>query len=397
MSLKLVASPSFPRSTAAPALPHLYPSEFPATPSLNRFIRSRRDPPTAILSEGDGLWGDSGKWFDDGEELSAGRPGLRGREMPTQPERILDAPDIVDDYYLNLLDWSQKDVLAVALKSRLFLWNAQTSDVSQLTETSGVITSVAWSPDGLTLAVGDSASCVTLYDVNVGKAYQTLLAHRDRVSALAWNGAILSSGSRDATIVHSDVRAESSFLRTLAHTQEVCGLKWSLDGSQLASGGNDNRMCVWEAVSATPRFLTSQHRAAVKALSWCPWRPHILASGGGTADRTIKIWNTATNVCLQSVDTGSQVCALEWNRHGQELLSAHGYAQNQLSLWSWPQLTKVAEFTGHSARVLFLAQNPLGSTVVSAGADETLRFWRIFASSIPACKPCSDVLPYECR
>jgi hypothetical protein len=35
--------------------------------------------------------------------------------IPKSPDKILDAPDIVDDYYLNLLDWSPMNVLAVAL------------------------------------------------------------------------------------------------------------------------------------------------------------------------------------------------------------------------------------------------------------------------------------------
>jgi cell division cycle protein 20 (cofactor of APC complex) len=41
-------------------------------------------------------------------------------------------------------------------------------------------------------------------------------------------------------------------------------------------------------------------------------------------------------------------------------------------------MAKVAELTGHTSRVLHLAQSPDGTTVVSAAADETLRFWRCF-------------------
>ena len=103
-----------------------------------------------------------------------------------------------------------------------------------------------------------------------------------------------------------------------------------------------------------------------------------LASGGGTADRCIKFWNTHTGACLQSVDTHSQVCALQWSTHDRELLSSHGFSQNQLCLWRYPSMTKVAELTGHTARVLHMAQSPDGNTVVSAAADETLRFWKVF-------------------
>lgn len=46
------------------------------------------------------------------------------RYIPQAPDRILDAPDIVDDYYLNLVDWSPNNILAAALGSTVYLWNA---------------------------------------------------------------------------------------------------------------------------------------------------------------------------------------------------------------------------------------------------------------------------------
>ena len=138
-------------------------------------------------------------------------------------------------------------------------------------------------------------------------------------------------------------------------------------------------------VHPTPRSPPRRHRrdrpptqAAVKALSWCPMHRNLLASGGGTADRTIKFWNAHTGAMLHSVDTGSQVCALLWSRHHKEIVSSHGFSQNQLCLWRYPSMTKLCELTGHTARVLHLAQSPDGETVVSAAADETLRFWSIF-------------------
>ena len=47
-------------------------------------------------------------------------------------------------------------------------------------------------------------------------------------------------------------------------------------------------------------------------------------------------------------------------------------------------MAKVAELTGHTSRVLHLAQSPDGTTVVSAAADETLRFWRCFGEPVAA-------------
>jgi cell division cycle protein 20 (cofactor of APC complex) len=54
---------------------------------------------------------------------------LIGRQIPTAPSRILDAPDLNDDYYLSLLSWSGNNVLAVALGQTVHLWNASSGDI----------------------------------------------------------------------------------------------------------------------------------------------------------------------------------------------------------------------------------------------------------------------------
>ena len=59
-------------------------------------------------------------------------------------------------------------------------------------------------------------------------------------------------------------------------------------------------------------------------------------------------------------------------------------------------MVKVAEFTGHTSRVLHMAQSPDGTTVVSGAADETLRFWRVFAELPAAQKVHQSALKYIC-
>ena len=96
-----------------------------------------------------------------------------------------------------------------------------------------------------------------------------------------------------------------------------------------------------------------------------------------------------SGACLNEVDTHSQVCALQWSMHDKELVSSHGYSHNQLILWKYPSMVKVAELTGHTSRVLHMAQSPDGTTVVSAGADETLRFWKVLSGGAGSKKAAS--------
>ena len=84
-------------------------------------------------------------------------------------------------------------------------------------------------------------------------------------------------------------------------------------------------------------------------------------------------------VCLSCVDTKAQVSALLWHPLYKELISAHGYSDNQLVLWKAPSLERITQLKGHTERILNMALSPDGTTVVSAAGDETLRFWKCFA------------------
>lgn len=77
----------------------------------------------------------------------------------------------------------------------------------------------------------------------------------------------------------------------------------------------------------------------------------------------------------------SQVCNLAWSKHASELVSTHGYSQNQILVWKYPSLAQVAKLTGHSYRVLYLAVSPDGESVVTGAGDETLRFWNVFSKA----------------
>jgi cell division cycle protein 20 (cofactor of APC complex) len=78
----------------------------------------------------------------------------------------------------------------------------------------------------------------------INSIFRILRGHEQRVSSLAWNNNILSSGGLDGCIINHDTRkghgVVSQFNENI--TKEVCGLKWSFDGNQLASGSNDNTL-----------------------------------------------------------------------------------------------------------------------------------------------------------
>ncbi|CAI5969038.1 unnamed protein product [Closterium sp. NIES-65] len=327
---------------------------------------------------------------------------------------VLDAPDMADNFYLNLLDWSSKGVVAIGLGSAVHVWNSETGSVSEVVSGDSDVTSVAWADNGTHLAVGfeDHADCVQLWAVEPCRKIRDLAGHSDRVSAMHWGASYqLATGSRDTSIFTHDVRLASNAVSRLrgVHRDEVCGLRFApissagISGGSaatvLASGGNDNLVAVWDLRRAASLAGTAgatsgmeanptaqacvhrfpQHQAAVKALAWCPTQRHMLATGGGSSDKSIKVWNAQEGSLLSSTFTGSQVTGLSWGPSSRHLISAHGYSENAICVWAvgagasatatasmsggpgagvagaGSSLLQVGKLTGHRGRILHMA------------------------------------------
>ncbi|KAH7318993.1 WD40-repeat-containing domain protein [Rhexocercosporidium sp. MPI-PUGE-AT-0058] len=304
------------------------------------------------------------------------------RRVATAPERVLDAPGLVDDYYLNLLDWSSGNQVAIGLERNVYVWSAESGTVSSLLETSPdtYVSSVKWSGDGAYVSVGLGTGEVQIWDVEEGTKLRSMHGHETRVGVMGWNKHTLSTGARSGLVFNHDVRiAQHKTAELISHTSEVCGLEWRADGAQLATGGNDNLVSIWDARSlSAPKFTKTNHKAAVKALSWCPWAPNVLATGGGSYDRHIHFWNTTTGARVNSIDTGSQVTSLRWSPHYREIVSTSGFPDNSISIWSYPTLVRNVEIPAHETRVLHSCLSPDGQMLATAAADESLKFWKVF-------------------
>ncbi|GIK04754.1 ubiquitin-protein transferase activating protein [Aspergillus viridinutans] len=304
------------------------------------------------------------------------------RRVQTAPERVLDAPGLLDDYYLNLLDWSSGNQVAIGLERNVYVWSADSGSVSCLLESSPdtYVSSVKWSGDGAYVGVGLGTGEVQIWDVEEGTKLRSMFGHDSRVGVMGWSKHTLSTGARSGLVFNHDVRiAQHKVAELVSHTSEVCGLEWRPDGAQLATGGNDNLVNIWDARSlSAPKFTKTNHRAAVKALSWCPWQLNLLATGGGSYDRHIHFWNTTTGARTNSIDTGSQVTSLRWSNHYREIVSSSGFPDNSLSIWSYPTLVRNVEIPAHETRVLHSCLSPDGQLLATAAADESLKFWKIF-------------------
>ncbi|CAJ0824748.1 3404_t:CDS:2 [Entrophospora sp. SA101] len=141
---------------------------------------------------------------------------IKKRITPTSPEYAPDVPGLIDDYYLNLLDW--------------------VSAITIIGSGTNTISSLSWSEDGDHLAVGLNDGNIEICNIWSVQKIRSVSGHTTCVGVMTWNKHIIVSGCRDGSIWKHDIRlAQHKFAEMHNHNREVCGLKWRSDGEQLTS------------------------------------------------------------------------------------------------------------------------------------------------------------------
>ncbi|MFI0607111.1 MAG: caspase family protein [Anaerolineae bacterium] len=253
------------------------------------------------------------------------------------------------------------------------------------TEVSGhssSVESVAFSPDGKTLAAG-SEGTIILWDVaSRSPIGQPLAGHSDYVLSVAFSpdGKTLASGSRDNTIILWDVASWSPIGQPLdGHSSYVTSVAFSPDGKTLASGSYDKRIILWDVASRSPIGQPLDgHSDAVLSVAFSP-DGKTLASGSG--DETIMLWDvTSRSPIGQPMDGHSDaVYSVAFSPDGTTLAS--GSWGGTIILWDVASRSPIGQpLDDHSERVNSVAFSPDGKTLAS-GLWSTIVLWNVASRS----------------
>ncbi|XP_059169868.1 uncharacterized protein LOC131951466 [Physella acuta] len=308
------------------------------------------------------------------------------RDIVRDPDRILAIPNIRDDFYSSTMDWGGNNAIALALGSTTFVWDAGTNTTGTLGQGDqwGHVSSVRWSRDSHTLAQGRSQGLVEFWDYVTLRPCDTARpVGTKQIGCLEWRGRVLYCGSRDGNIHIVDTRAsvgKHTTVRDKCQRFEVTSLQLSPDETVLASGSDDGYVRLWCTRTHALLSEIDAHMSSIKAMAWCPWRCTVLATGGGCNDGKVVLWNRNTGQAMSVRETRVQTCALLWSSEYRELVSSHGYPDNNIRVWSAKdqELHHFATLSSHQGRPLHLALSPDKTTVASAGADESLCIWKLF-------------------
>ena len=185
----------------------------------------------------------------------------------------------------------------------------------------------------------------------------------------------MDEASADAAIPSSTPNPTVAFRCTHAlsgHTKAVAAVKFSPDGSLLASGSADRTVALWDAATGARVNTLAGHSCGVSDVAWNPNGRYLATAAD---DHSLKLWDAETGACLRTL-TGhtNYVFCCNFDGAAGHLL-ASGSFDETLRLWDVRSGRCLREVPAHSDPVTSAAFSYDGSMVVTSSLDGLIRLW----------------------
>ncbi|MBH8573401.1 hypothetical protein I8752_10315 [Nostocaceae cyanobacterium CENA369] len=246
---------------------------------------------------------------------------------------------------------------------------------SVFAETFGGILSVAFSPDGKLLAIGDTNGEIRLYQISDWKQLLTCKGHTNWVLSLAFNydGSTLVSGSTDHTVKLWNTSTGECLQTLTGHEHEVWSVAFSPDGQTVVSGSDDQTMKLWSVRSGQCLKTFLGHTSWVLSVAFSK-NEQVLVSGSD--DQTIKLWDINTGECFKTFQGHCDgIRSIVVSPDGK--MVASGSDDQTLKLWDINTGECLTTFQGHSNEIYSVAFSPRGDLLASGSFDQTVRLWSV--------------------
>ncbi len=296
------------------------------------------------------------------------RDVARSRELAARSEAVL--PRLPEAAMMLALKGYRTAPTVEARGSLLSSYARYTAD--QLTGHTAAVRTLAFSPDGRTLATAGTDHSVKLWDTGTHRSAATLTGHTDTVTGAAFSpdGRTLATAGADHSVKLWDTRAQRETATLTGHGNTVNAVAFGSDGHTLATGSSDGTVRLWDTATRRTTSVLDEHTGAVMTVSFSPDGTVLAAAG---TDRKVHLWSVAsrrvTRILTGSKDT---VRALAFSPSGQTVVAAGDDGVARLWSVTAPRPPAVLDPRGDSLTAA--AFSPDGRTLATAGLDG-VRLW----------------------
>ncbi|UCG68613.1 MAG: WD40 repeat domain-containing protein [Thermoplasmata archaeon] len=251
----------------------------------------------------------------------------------------------------------------------------------------------AWSPDGRYLATGGDNRLIIVYDTTDWSIAKIFEGHEGSVLTLEWSrgGSMIASGSgTDKVAMHNlpenlikiwDFSSGEVLANLKGHQDGVMNIRWSPNGSQIASASDDKTIMLWETTNWTRTRTLIGHTLGVLDVDWSP-NGTLLVSG--SRDYKIRTWDAVNGEALQRWTEPNCIRSVHWHPSG-ELVANSGVDEVMLKIRNATTGTIMKTYT-ESADTKSVVMSSRWSSdgrklAAGAGKEHTLRVYSFGVSA----------------
>ncbi|KAF2022144.1 WD40 repeat-like protein [Aaosphaeria arxii CBS 175.79] len=255
------------------------------------------------------------------------------------------------------------------------------------------VSSVAFSHCSTYIAAGSENGIIVIWETSSGKCLQMLKGHDDYISSVAFShcSTYIVSGLESGSVGIWEARSGTCIQTLKGHGDDVLSVAFSQNLDYIASGSADSTIKIWEIrgirndsvshnSSKCLQTLTD-HRRVVLSIAFSHDSAYI-ASGSGSGDCTIKIWEVGSSRCLQTLEGHSSSVGSIVFSHDSAYI-ASGSDDNTVKVWKFNSSSSdcVQTLEGHINTIYSLAFSHDSAYIASGSSDGRIKIWEVGNSS----------------